>query len=63
MPARYSLDINVFVYCFDRRDRRKQARAEGLVGQALLSSSQLRLKRDAAHFIRKIYRTVRPSAT
>ncbi len=35
MPARYFLDTNVFVYCFDRRDRRKQARAESLVGQAL----------------------------
>jgi predicted nucleic acid-binding protein len=35
MSARYFLDTNVFVYCFDRRDRRKQTRAESLVGQAL----------------------------
>ena len=35
MPDRYFLDTNVFVYCFDRRDRRKQQRAEDLVGQAL----------------------------
>ncbi len=35
MPARYFLDTNVFVYCFDRRDRRKQKIAEALVGKAL----------------------------
>ena len=35
MSARYFLDTNVFVYCFDRQDRRKQKRAEDLVEQAL----------------------------
>jgi predicted nucleic acid-binding protein len=35
MPARYFLDTNVFVYSFDRRDRRKQRLAEKLVEQAL----------------------------
>ena len=35
MSARYFLDTNVFVYCFDREDRRKQKRAESLVAQAL----------------------------
>ena len=35
MSARYFLDTNVFVHCFDRQDRRKQKRAESLVGQAL----------------------------
>jgi predicted nucleic acid-binding protein len=35
MRARYFLDTSVFVYCFDRRDRRKQKRAERLVEQAL----------------------------
>lgn len=35
MRARYFLDTNVFVYCFDRRNRRKQKRAERLVEQAL----------------------------
>ena len=35
MSARYFLDTNVFVYCFDRQDRRKQKRAESLVGQAI----------------------------
>jgi predicted nucleic acid-binding protein len=35
MSGKYFLDANVFVYCFDRRDRRKQRRAETLVGQAL----------------------------
>src|SRR5438552_17306208 len=35
MSARYFLDTNVFVYCFDRQDRSKQRRAENLVGQAL----------------------------
>jgi predicted nucleic acid-binding protein len=35
MSARYFLDTNVFVYCFDRQDRRKQKRAEELVAKAL----------------------------
>ncbi len=35
MTAKYFLDTNVFVYCFDRHDRRKQERAEALVEQAL----------------------------
>src|SRR5881396_3800842 len=35
MRARYFLDTNVFVYCFDRQERRKQKRAERLVGQAI----------------------------
>ena len=35
MSDRYFLDTNVFVYCFDRSDRKKQQRAEQLVGQAL----------------------------
>ncbi|MHB8519780.1 MAG: PIN domain-containing protein [Limisphaerales bacterium] len=33
--ARYFLDTNVFVYCFDRADRRKQQRAERLVRDSL----------------------------
>ena len=35
MSDRYFLDTNIFVYCFDREDKRKQARAETLVGDAL----------------------------
>jgi predicted nucleic acid-binding protein len=35
MSGRYFLDTNIFIYCFDRRDRSKQRRAEDLVGQAL----------------------------
>lgn len=35
MSARYFLDTNVFVYSFDRSDRRKQKAAEGLVEKAL----------------------------
>ena len=35
MSDRYFLDTNIFVYCFDREDRRKQKRAETLVGGAL----------------------------
>lgn len=36
MSARYFLDTNIFVYCFDREDRRKQSRAEELVEAALV---------------------------
>lgn len=35
MSDRYFLDTNIFVYCFDRGDRRKQQRAEKLVAAAL----------------------------
>lgn len=35
MSARYFLDTNVFVYCFDRQNRRKQQQAERLVAKAL----------------------------
>jgi len=34
MSDRYFLDTNIFVYCFDRDDKRKQARAEEMVGKA-----------------------------
>jgi len=35
MSDRYFLDTNVFVYCFDRSDHRKQQIAEKWVGRAL----------------------------
>lgn len=35
MSARYFLDTNIFVYCFDRQDRHKQKRAEEVVEAAL----------------------------
>jgi predicted nucleic acid-binding protein len=35
MSDRYFLDTNVFVYCFDRTDHRKQQIAEKCVGRAL----------------------------
>ena len=35
MSDRYLLDTNIFVYCFDRQDTRKQRIAEGLVKGAL----------------------------
>ncbi len=35
MSDRYFLDTNIFVYCFDRGDRRKQHRAETLVAAAM----------------------------
>ena len=37
MSARYFLDTNILVYCFDRTDARKQRRAEEIVGEALAS--------------------------
>ena len=35
MPAEFFLDTNIFVYTFDRREPKKQARARGLVERAL----------------------------
>jgi predicted nucleic acid-binding protein len=35
MSDKYFLDTNVFVYCFDRSDRRKQERADRLVSEAV----------------------------
>jgi predicted nucleic acid-binding protein len=37
MPARYFLDTNIFIYCFDREDQRKQNRADTLVSEAIES--------------------------
>lgn len=36
MSSRCFLDMNIFVYWFDREDRRKQSRAEELVEAALV---------------------------
>lgn len=35
MSARYFLDTNIFIYCFDSSDRRKQRTAQALVKGAL----------------------------
>jgi predicted nucleic acid-binding protein len=37
MSAKYFIDTNIFVYCFDPSQPEKQSRAMELVGEALLS--------------------------
>ena len=64
MSARYFLDTNIFVYCFDRVDRRKQRCAEVLVGTALedhlgIISSQV-LQEFLNVATRKFTRTMTP---
>lgn len=37
MSAKYFIDTNIFIYCFDPSQPDKQSRAQKLVGEALLS--------------------------
>jgi predicted nucleic acid-binding protein len=41
MSAKYFLDTNIFVYCFDERQPEKKVRAQGLIAQALQSGDGL----------------------
>src|SRR5271166_4196730 len=56
MSARYFLDTNIFVYCFDVSDAQKSARAEELVYQALASSEGIISYQVAQEFVAAVRR-------